>query len=695
MRLLAAAPLVFSCLAFGQDYFISTVAGGPAPDNIPGTSASLRGPSAVALDSAGNLFIADFFAVYRLDQGTAILSRIAGNEIPGSSGDNGPATSAQFQNPSGVAVDAAGNLYIADQNDHRIWKVSNGVIANVAGDGIPQFGGDNGPATAARLYNPSDVAVDSAGSLYVTDTINHRVRKVSNGVITTVAGNGQGGFSGDNGPATSARLFYPSGVAVDAAGSLYIADSLNSRIRKVSNGVVTTVAGNGMAGFGGDNGPATSAQLQYPSGVAVDAAGNLYVTDLRNHRIRKISNGVITTVAGNGQNGFSGDSGLATSAQLYAPYRVAVDAAGNLYIADSGNFRIRKVASGVITTVGGNGTVGDNGPAAGAALFYPEGVAVDLAGNLYTTESGRVRKVSNGVITTVAGIGHTFVYVSGDSFSGDNGPAVSARLAGSAVAVDSAGSLYIADGGNHRIRKVSNGIITTVAGNGMAGFGGDNGPATSARLQYPFDVAVDSAGNLYIADYANSRIRKVSNGVITTVAGTGQNGFSGDNGPATSARLWSPAGVAVDAAGNLYVADSGNNRVRKVSNGVITTVAGNGTFGFSGDNGPATNAQLAGQSRVTVDSAGNLYIAEYNNQRIRKVSNGVITTIAGKGTAGFSGDNGPGINAELNYPAGLAADAAGRIYIADNRNQRIRLLTPARRLPPRSRSGTPRPPSTP
>jgi len=626
-------------------------------------------PRYIAADHAGNVFFVDQNTVLRLDATTGDLTLVAGNGSVGFSGDNGPATSAQLNNPHGVAVDSGGNLYIADYGNLRIRKVSGGVITTVAGGGSSDLG-DNGPATSAYLNEPVAVAVDSAGNLYLPDY--NRVRKVSNGVITTVAGGGSSGL-GDNGPATSAQLYLPAAVAVDSAGNLYIADPVNYRVRKVSNGVITTAAGNGTQGFSGDNGLAASAQLSGPTGIAVDSAGNLYIADSGD--IRKVSNRVITTVAGNGTPGFSGDNGPATSAQLSGPWGVAVDSAGNLYIADTYNSRIRKVTNGAITTVAGNGTQsfsGDNGPATSAQLYGSHGVAAGPDGSVYIADSSnnRIRKVSNSVITTVAGTGTA-------GFSGDNGPAISAQLTDpEGVAVDSAGNLYIADTGYSRVRKVANGVITTVAGGGATL--GDNGPATSAQLYSPKGVAVDSAGNLYIADTYNQRIRKVSNGVITTVAGTGTHGpSSGDNSPATSASLFSPTGVAVDSAGNLYIADTGNSRVRKVSNGVITTVAGTGGYGFSGDNGLATSAEVFNPEGIAVDAAGNLYIADTLDNRIRKVSNGVITTVGGNGTYGFSGDYAPATSSQLSRPTGVAVDSAGNVYVADRDNNRIRVLTPA------------------
>ena len=520
------------------------------------------------------------------------------------------------------------------------------IITTVAGGGV----GDGGPATNAPIAHPAGVAVDASGNLYIADSENHRVRKVdTSGIITTVAGNGTAGYSGDGGPATNASLRAPNGVAVDASGNLYIADSANSRIRKVdTSGIITTVAGPGTPGYD----------------VAVDASGNLYIAELGNHRIRKVDTlGVITTVAGNGTAGYSGDGEPATNASLGYPLGVALDISGNLYIAQSYNNRIRKVdTSGIITTVAGNGTYGysgDGGPATNASLRAPSDVAVDASGNLYIADSANhcIRKVDTaGIITTVAGMSHP-----------------------SDVAVDASGNLYIAEVDAHRISKVdTSGIITTVAGNGAGGYSGDGGPATNASLWWPSGVAVDASGNLYIAEVGNQRIRRVdTSGIITTVAGNGTAGYSGDGGPATNARLCWPSDVAVDASGNLYIADWYNHRIRKVdTSGIITTVAGNGTASYSGDGGPATNASLRYPHGVAVDVNGNLYIADYDNHRIRTVDPlGIITTVAGNGTEGYSGDGGPATNARLQYPSGVTVDTSGNLYIADRDNHRIRKVS--------------------
>ena len=659
------------CAAPLHGQVIQTVAGTDPSfpiSSIQALSAPLGPLEDVAVDAQGNLYASDSannIVVWITPNG--VLTVVAGNGKAGFSGDGGPATSASLSFPSGVAIDSDGNLYIADENNSRIRKVSSGTIMTVAGNGKAGFSGDGGAATSASLCGPSGVAIDSAGILYIADTCNNRIRRISGGTITTVAGNGNAGFSGDGVPATSSSLKGPSGVSLDSAGDLYIADEKNSRIRKVSSGTITTVAGNGSDVIDNDgDGPAASVTLYLPWRVAVDSFGNLYIAEVGSGRIRKVSSGTITTVAGKGQ-GFSGDGGPATSASLFHPYGVAVDSAGNVYIADTYNYRIRKVSGGTITTVAGNGGFrfsGDGGPATSASFNLPQGMAVDSAGNLYIadTYNNRIRKVSGKTITTIAGGGNAL---------GDGGPATSASLFNpNGVAVDSAGNLYIADSGNSRIRKVSGGTIITVAGGGNAL--GDGGPATNASLFNPQGVAIDSAGVLYVADTSANRIRKISGGTITTVAGNGYTGFSGDGGPATSASLYRPYGVSVDAAGNLYIADFYNYRIRKVSGGTITTVAGNGTFGFSGDGGPATSASLKPPAGVTVDSAGNLYVADFDNYRIRKVSGGTITTVAGNGVYGFSGDGRPATNASLAGPAGVAVDSAGNLYIVDSSNNRIR-----------------------
>ena len=491
--------------------------------------------------------------------------------------------------------------------------------------------GDNGPAIEARLAFPDDVAVDGSGAVYIADRDNHRIRRVdASGTITTIAGTGERGYSGDGGPAVEARLNGPTGLAVDGSGAVYIADRDNHRIRRVDGaGTITTVAGNGGKGYSGDGGPAVRVSLNHPVGVAADGSGNLYIADSDQSRIHRVDGtGTITTIAGTGEWGYSGDGGPATGARLASPIGVAVDGIGNLYISDAGNDRIRRVdASGTITTIAGTGESGysgDGGPAAGATLYYPYGVAVDNTGNL-----------------------------------------------------------YIADRDNHRIRRVdASGTLTTIAGTGESGYSGDGGPAAGAWLYYPYGVAVGVSGNLYIADRDNHRIRRVDGaGTIITVAGTGESGFGGDGGPAVEAQLVEPRGVAVDEADNLYIADTGNHRIRRVdASGTITTVAGIGGAYDSGGSGPAAEAVLHYPQGVAVDGAGNLYIADTENHRIRRVDvSGTLTTIAGTGQGGYSGDGGLAATAQLNYPTGVAVDESGNVYVADSRNHRIRVLT---RLPP-------------
>ncbi len=632
---------------------ITTYAGPPMPvDGALATKQSIDYPSAVAPDGAGGFYVASRAqnTIYRVGA-NGTLTRVAGNGSQGYAGDGGQATAAILNTPQGIAADLAGNLYIADTYNHRVRRVTPaGVISTVAGFGTPGYYGDSGPATSAELKYPTDVVLDSAGTLYIAEWGNNRIRRVTaGGTITTVAGNGYPGFNGDGGRAVFAQLNHPDGVGLDEAGNLYIADYWNHRVRKVTpEGIISTVAGNGTSGFSGDGGTATSAQLDCPSGVSLDVAGNLYVTDSYNHRIRKISpSGVISTAAGTGVEGFEGDGGNAESSRLSFPSNAVPDSAGNLFISDLVNNRIRKVTPvGMIQTVAGNGTsgyAGDGGSADSALLNNPSGVALDPAGSLYVadTYNHRIRRITPaGTISTFAGNGSA-------GFSGDGGSATSANLNfPSDLVFDPAGNLYVADAMNHRIRRITPaGRIDTVAGNGAYGFGGDGGAAISAALARPTGVGF-SGDTLYIADTDNHRIRKVlPSGVISTVAGNGIAGFSGDGGNAVSAQLNRPSGVALSPSGNLYIADTDNHVVRMVTPvGLISTVAGSGTSGTFDEWGAATGHVLTSPRSVAIDPAGNLYIADQEYHRICKVvRDGTIRVVAGAGlwvrSVGFAWDN--------------------------------------------------------
>ncbi len=705
----------------GPSSLIATIAGGAcAPSGGQATATSLNNPSSVAADGKGHIFIVEPLndCVREVTLATGVITTVAGNGTFGFSGDGGPATAAELNDPVAVAVDASGDIFIADLHNERIREVlSSGEIITVAGNGVAGFSGDHGQATAAALNNPAGIAVDTAGDLFIADTGNNRIREVnlSSGVIATVAGNGTSGFSGDSGPATAAKLASPMGVAVDASGDVFIADTNNRRVREFKvGGTISTIAGNGLASYSGDNGKATAAGLITPTAVSVDTSGNLFIVDQGNQRVREVNlaTGKITTAAGTGLLGYNGDGISATTATLNGPAGVAVDNAGDLFIADEYNRRVREVnyslstgATGTISTVAGNGSVaysGDNGPATAAQLAYPEGVAVgangfagavSADGFLFVADYGnnRIRQVNlaTGVITTIAGDGTA-------GYSGDGNQATAAEINDPmGIALDAAGDLFFADQGNNRIREVniSTGVITTVAGNGTQGFSGDKGQATAAELSNPTGVAVDATGDLFIADQGNQRVREVnlSTGVITTVAGNGTSGFSGDNGKATAAKLSNPTGVAVDAAGHLFIADGSNQRIRKVTlaTGVITTIAGTGVSGFSGDNGKAVAAQLSLTNSgvpvqeyltgMAVDAAGDLYIADANNQRVREINSvtGVISTLAGAGVGNYFGDGGPAKAASLSSPAGLALDASGDLVIADRNSNRVRIVTPA------------------
>lgn len=664
---------------YNTTYRITTVAGGIPPENIPATTAMMVCPAAVACDGSGNFYIADTHN-YRIRKVSADgkITTIAGNGTRSYSGDGGPATLASISYPYGVAVDAAGNVYISDNENYRIRKVStNGIITTVAGNGISGYSGDGGPATDAQIKDPKFINLDGAGNLYIGDVYNARIRKVTpDGKISTFAGNGVQSFAGDSGQANQASLNYPFGAAADVAGNIYIADNENYRIRKVApDGTISTIAGNGTNGFSGDGGPATAAQI-YVVGIVVTGDGSVLFSG--GNRIRKVSpDGIISTIAGNGTITYNGEGLPALEAQIN-PEGLELDTAGNLLFADNSANRIRKLANGIITTVAGNGIQGygggysgDGGLAVSAWLKSPSSVLARTNGEILIADSGnaRIRKIgTDGRISTVAGTGTV-------GFSGDGGQATLAQISASSVREDAAGNVYFA--GGNRIRKVStDGTITTVAGNGLSGYVADGGPATETKIRAA-SIAVNEPGEIFIAEGISMRVRKVGlDGKITTIAGNGVSGYSGDGGPATSAMLKTPNGVLVDTSGNFYIADSGNSVIRKVDkDGIITTIAGNGTGGYSGDGGPATAAQLKSPSRMALDKVGNFYILDAGNNCIRKITPaGNISTIVGPWTTGYSGDNGIANSAQLNAPTDLTVDRLGHVYVVDCGNHAIRRL---------------------
>ena len=551
------------------------------------------------------------------------------------------------------------------------------------------FPADGIAATNAPVGTVSGVSADRRGNIYFSDLFTDRVYRVDgNGILTTYAGSGTQGYSGDGGPATSAALFNPRTLVLDASGNLYICDAGNSLIRRVSPaGIISTVAGNGQAGFSGDGGPATSASFGTTSRMALDSAFNIYISDPDNHRIRRVTaDGVMRTFAGNGINTSAGDGGPALQASFETPAGLAFDPAGNLYVADSDANRVRKITvNGTISTVAGTGAgveAGDGGPATQARLNSPAGVAVDANLGLLIADQGgsRIRRVDSitGLISTIAGTSEV-------GLTGDGGAAASATLYGPVDLFVSSGSpagqvVLIADAANFRVRSIANGILSTVAGNGNYGYTGDGGISTNATLPAPDGIAIDPSGNVNVCDRFANRVRTINPfDIINLTAGTGRPGYSGDGGRATAAMLVDCDGIAADASGNLYVADTRNRRIRKVSSsGTITTLAGTGDNDFSGDLGPAVSADLSNPQGVAVDAQGNVYIADTGNDRIRKVTPvGIITTIAGNGSTGFAGEGVPATSAQLNGPSRVALDPAGNIYFTDNGNNVVRRISTA------------------
>ena len=633
---------------------LSTIAGNPSygfsGDGGLAINATFYNIVGFCFDKIGNIYVADCNnnRIRKIDT-SGIVTTIAGSGYLGyEGGDGGPAIWAQLNNPTSVAVDSIGNIYFVDQSNSVIRKIdTTKTISLFAGGGGVGNGYGNYPngtlATNLNLGNRigllSNLAIDNKGNVYFP--FNGAVSEVSpNGVlIATIAGTAGEVGNPENGQlATNAFFEMNLLVSFDQKNNLVISSPNSNTICKVdSNGIINIVAGNGISGYSKDGSIATQSPIYIANGyywlgyTSVDTSGNLFYVEAdsltRGFRVRKVNpSGVLSTVAGNGSILLNGDSIPATSA-LLSPYALTEDRKGDIYIADPYNSLIRKQSSnGILTNIvgntNGNFLISDGKPATFASLNTPLGLAIDSLGNLFISDQGnsRVRKVdSKGIITTVAGIDSNF----NGGFSGDKGLASKAELnSPSGIALDRSGNLYIADSYNNRIRKVdSKGIITTIAGNGYGSTVGDGGLAINAGIQNPSYIALDSKGNVYFTD-GNNNVRVITtDGKINRLAGNGNAGYGGDGGKAVLASLNMPNGIAVSNSGDIYIADSYNNVIRKIGkDSIITTVAGNDTAGFAGDGSLATKAKLNFPYGLTIDSAGNLLIADAYNNRVRKVT---------------------------------------------------------------------------
>ncbi len=638
---------------------------------------------------------------------------------------------------SGVAYDTSNNLYVADQQYYVVRKITpSGIMSTFAGNGAFGERGDGGSATLAGLIAPAGVAADRKGNVYVSDIATHVVRKISSsGIITHFAGGNTSGFSGDGGPASIAKLNWPLGLVVDRFGNVFIADLLNNRIRKVdTNGIITTVVGRGAIDSNGDGGAATLAGLNRPSSICFDRGNNMYIADQSNNRIRKVNTlGIISTFAGGGTSTTWATDTLATSATIFQPNFLAIDGRDRLFFTDGTGLDVRYIDSaGYLRRYVGGGSrtpgYGDENPDS-IMLYRAKGIAFDNLGNfaIATYEDHRLYKVSPAhILNNLAGNKY-------NSVSGNGGNALNAQLyRPTAVAVGPDNNVYVTDNENFIVRKIDNSnTITTFAGTGFGFSAGDGGPATLALLRYPFGITVDQSNNVYVGEV--SLIRKINSaGIISTFAGAGTNirnhvpaittriyspynmstdnfgnilvantyqntaiyidrdsvtnnlsgylgghSFCGDGGIDTMACLNNPYGVCRDMHGTFYIADCYNNRIRKIdTSGIITTFAGGNSAGYSGDGGPASSALLNSPRDVKVAPDGEtVFFIDGYNYVIRSITHdGVINTVVGNGTSGYSGDGGPAIAAQLSNPSSIAFKNNGDLFIADGMNNRIRVV---------------------
>jgi sugar lactone lactonase YvrE len=661
-----------------QPYLFSVLAGSGGTGSVDSTGSAARfyQPTGVVADAAGNIYVADTLnrTIRKITPAGEVttIAGLAGIDRNPLSRD-GVGSDARFVSPKGVTLDNAGNIYVSDEFSIR--KITSGaVVTTLAGSGL-EHGSADGTGTNARFNHPTGIGVDGAGNVFVADTENYTIRKITpSGVTTTLAGLA-GSHGSTDGTGSAARFYAPEGLALDNAGNIYVVDTENSTVRRVTPaGVVTTVAG--LAGSVGSNdGTTATARFRYPFGLALDSAGNIYVVDRENHTIRKITSaGTVITVAGLAGVGGSAD-GAGDAARFQQPGGITLDSAGNAYIADTRNSTIRKLtSSGLVSTLAGfpGNAGGTDGTGREARFYSPVDVAVDSAGNGYVADfyNEAIRKVTaNGVVSTFAGL-------LGQGGSSD-GVGSDARFNfPKGVATDSAGNVFVADTSNYTIRKITPaGLVSTIAGT-VADRGSNDGPANGARFNYPEGVAVDSTENVFVADTANHTIRRITpGGVVSTIAGLAGSAGSVD-GIGSSARFNTPTGLAVDTAGNIYVADYANRTIRKIAPGnIVSTLAGAAGQQGSSD-GAGSVARFFSPYKVTLDSAGNLYLTDTFNYTIRKITpSGMVTTLAGL-VGRFGNNDGAGSTARFYRPGGIAVNSTGNLLVADPDSQEIHVGAP-------------------
>jgi len=647
-----------------EPYSFTTFAGLP-PGSADGTGSAARfnSPAGVARDSAGNTYVADTVnSTIRKITPAGVVTTFAG--LAGSTGSaNGTGSAARFNGPAAVAIDSVGNIFVADTNNSTIRKITPARVVSTFAGLAGSTGSANGTGSTARFSFPSALAADSANNIYVADTANSTIRKITpTRVVSTFAGLA-GSIGTANGIGSAARFNFPSGVAVDRAGTgnIYVADTSNFTIRQITPaGVVTTLAGSpGVRG--GANGTGSAARFDLPVGMAVNSAGNIYVADADAGTIRKITPGaVVSTFAGSFAR-YGSQNGTGSAARFNLPGDVAVDSSNNLYVADTNNCTIRKITpAAVVTTLAGLASPGHtNGTGSAARFDFPQGVAVDTTGKIYVADTveSAIRKITpTAVVSTFAGLPGTSGYV--------DATGTAARFSFPRwLTVGAFNNVYVGDTFNFVVRKITpNAVVSSVVTNPANGAGQLRG------------VAMDNSGNIYTADSPHHTIRKITpDGTASIFAGLNDTPGTA-NGIGSAARFDSPIGLAVDGAGNVYVADSGNNRIRKITPAAgVTTFAGS-VLGSA--DGTGTAARFNGPLGVAVDHSGNVLVTDTGNNTIRKITPArVVTTLGGLALSPGTSD-GAGINARFNSPRGIAVDSAGNIYVVDTANHTIRLGTP-------------------